>query len=138
MQISNLKSAIATFALAPLMLALAACDQAQDGARDDAPVADVSSNGEAAPLPGPAPATAAADAAAPVPERSAEDASKNSATARRSAAPASRQSPPAPRAAPSPTAAATRAQPAPQTTPTADPHAGHDMQSVADHDMEGM
>lgn len=135
MQTSNFKSAIASLALAPLMLALAACDQAQDGAPDAA----VSPTGEAAPIPVATPATAAEDTAAPVAERPAEDASRNSATARRNAAPAPRQTPPPPsRAAPSPTAAATRAQPAPQTTQTADPHAGHDMQSMADHDMEGM
>ena len=117
MRTSRLNVAIGFLAIAPLMSALAACDEAQEST----PITEVSPMGEAAVVAGTAPEPGLADPAASPSEDEA-------ATARRDAFSTTA----------TPAAPAARTQPASEATQPADPHAGHDMSSMADHDMEGM
>lgn len=131
MRISKFKTAIASVALASIVSALVACDQAQDST----PAAEVSPIGNSGPIAGAAPeetptpaSEGPEDAAGQATLSTPDDATR---APRRTSSPASRE-------VPTPAAATPQAQPETQATPAADPHAGHDMQSMADHDMEGM
>ena len=124
MRISRLKAAFGFLAIVPLVSALAACDEAQEST----PTSEVSPIGEAAVMPGTAPEGGLADPATSPSEGESVAARQDAPSTGNAAAPASRRA-----ASPAP-----RAQPASEATPPADPHAGHDMSSMADHDMEGM
>lgn len=135
MRTSRLNVAIGFLAISPLMSALAACDEAQEST----PITEVSTMGEAAVVVGTAPEAGLADPAASPSEGEAATARQDATSADDAATPASRRAAsPASRATATPAAPATRPQPASEATPPADPHTGHDMSSMADHDMEGM
>ena len=135
MRTSRLNVAIGFLAIAPLMSALAACDEAQEST----PITEVSPMGEAAVVAGTAPEPGLADPAASPSEDEAATARQDALSTGDAAAPASRRAAsPAPRVTATSAAPAPRAQPESEGTPSADPHAGHDMSSMADHDMEGM
>ena len=135
MRTSRLNVAIGFLAIAPLMSALAACDEAQEST----PITDGAPMGEPAVVAGTAPERGLADPATSPSENEAAAARQDALSTIGAATPASRRAvPPASRATATPAAPATRTQPASEATPPADPHAGHDMSSMADHDMEGM
>jgi len=135
MRTSRSKTAIAFFAIAPMMSALAACDEAQEST----PTSEVSPMGEAAVMPGMAPEGGLADPTTSTSESETVAARQDALSTGDAAAPASRRAAsPVPRATATSAAPAPRAQPESEATPPADPHAGHDMSSMADHDMEGM
>ncbi|RIV84208.1 hypothetical protein D2V07_14440 [Aurantiacibacter zhengii] len=136
MRIPKETSAIASFALASLIPALAACDQAPEST----PTSEVSPMGEAAAMPGTAPEENLGGRAASPSEGETGVARQDALSTRNAATPASQgAAPPVPRATATSAAPATAAQPeSEEATLPADPHAGHDMSSMADHDMEGM
>ena len=127
----NWKELIGPVSVGALVLGLAACDQdpaipaeadASSTMASPAPVAIVEEKGAAAD---------AQDEGAAQP--------REVSTSRVGAAPV-RPQPSRPSSAPgaSPTPEITRAEPKAETTQAPDPHAGHEMQSMAGHDMEGM
>ena len=135
MRTSRLNAAFGVLAIAPLMSALAACDEAQEST----PITEVSPMGEAAVVAGTAPEPGLADPAASPSEDEAATARQDALSTNGAAPTASRPAAsPASRATAKPAAPPTRTQPASEATPPADPHAGHDMSSMGDHDMEGM
>jgi len=135
MRTSRLNAAIGFLAIAPLMSALAACDEAQEST----PITEVSPMGEAAVVAGTASEAGLADPATSPSEDEAAAARQDALSTNDADTPASRRdASPAPRATAAPAAPPLRTQPASEATPPADPHAGHDMSSMADHDMEGM
>ena len=135
MRTSRLKAAFGILAIVPLVSALAACDEAQESTQ----TSEVSPMGEATVMPGTAPEGGLADPATSSSESESVAARQDDLSTGDAAAPASRRAAsPAPRATATSAAPAPRAQPESEATPPADPHAGHDMSSMADHDMEGM
>lgn len=135
MRTSRLKAAFGFLTIAPLVSALAACDEAQEST----PTSEVSPMGEATVMSGTAPEGGLADPATSPSESEAVAARQDALSTGAAAAPASRRAAsPAPRATATSAAPEPRAQPESEATPPADPHAGHDMSSMADHDMEGM
>ena len=135
MRTSRLNVAIGFLAIAPLMSALAACDEAQEST----PITEVSPMGEAAVVAGTAPEPGLADPTASPSEDEAATARQDALSTNGAAPTASRPAAsPASRATATPAVPPMRPQPASEATPPADPHAGHDMSSMADHDMEGM
>ena len=135
MRTSRLNAAFGFLAIVPLMSALAACDEAQEST----PITEVSTMGEAAVVAGTAPEAGLADPATSPSESESVAARQDAPSTGNAAAPASRRAAsPAPRVTETSAAPAPRAQPESEATPPADPHTGHDMSSMADHDMEGM
>ena len=129
MRTSRLNAAIGFLVIAPLMSALAACDEAQEST----PITEVSPMGEAAVMPGAVPEDGLGDSGPPASEGPVGATGQDTRATRANAT----QGRPA---SPAPSAEATPATPAPQasetqTTPAADAHTGHGMQS-ADHHME--
>jgi hypothetical protein len=135
MRTSRLNAAFGVLAIAPLMSALAACDEAQEST----PITEVSPMGEAAVVAGTAPEPGLADPATSPSEGEAATARQDATSPDDAATPASRRAAsPASRATATPAAPVARTQPASEATQPADPHAGHDMSSMADHDMDSM
>lgn len=135
MRTSRLKAAFGVLAIVPLASALAACNEAQEST----PTSEVSPMGEATVMPGTAPEGGLADPATSPSESESVAARQDALSTGDAAAPASRRAAsPAPRVTATSAAPAPRAQPESEATPPADPHAGHDMSSMADHDMESM
>ena len=129
MQHFKTKKMIGTLFLGTALAGLAACDQQPEPMADDGNTAAI----ETAPASAPSPVEAAS--ATPT-ETGVETAPVASvpATERRPAGPDAAQPPRTPTTGSTPT-------PAPMTADVpepADPHAGHDMESMSDHDMEGM
>tara|TARA_Y100001947_G_scaffold128255_1_gene113348 strand:+ start:231 stop:638 length:408 start_codon:yes stop_codon:yes gene_type:complete len=135
MRTSRLSAAFGFLAIAPLMSVLAACDEAQESTS----ITEVSPMGEAAVVAGTAPEAGLADPATSPSEGEAATARQDATSADDAATPASRRAAsPSSRPTATPAAPAMRTQPASEATQPADPHSGHDMSSMGDHDMEGM
>lgn len=128
MRRSKWNALVFRLAVGSLWLGLAACDQTQDTTSE----ADALPLYTVPPTESTVPASAEKDNAASGSERDNSDRSEEAA----SAATRPDRSATTPMAAPS--AAATRPPPDAQPTPAPDPHAGHDMPSMSDHDMDGM
>lgn len=123
------KKMIGTLFLGTALAGLAACDQQPE------PMADVGNTAAIETAPASAPSPVEAASATPT-ETGVETAPVASvpATERRPAGPGAAQPPRTPTTGSTPT-------PAPMTADVpepADPHAGHNMESMSDHDMEGM
>lgn len=132
---SKSKMIVGPISMAVLAVALAACDQGSTTPEQ----VDVSST-IADPTAAPAAAALPEEngTAAGVQDQRADAPSENP-TGGRAAAP-DRPQPSRPSSEPvaSPTPEITRSEPKGEPTQAPDPHAGHDMQSMAGHDMEGM
>ena len=127
MRTSRLNVAIGFLAIAPLMSALAACDEAQEST----PITEVSPMGEAAVVAGTAPEPGLADPAASPSEDEAATARQDALSTNGAAPTASRPAAsPASRATAKPAAPAAGTQPASGAAPPADPHAGHDLSLI--------
>ena len=135
MRTSRLNVAIGFLAIAPLMSALAACDEAQEST----PITEVSPMGRAAVVVRTAPEPGLADPATSPSQDEVATARQNALSTKGVAKPASRRAADsASRETATPAAPPARTQPASQATPPSDPHVGHDMSAMAEHDMEGM
>lgn len=128
MRRSNWSAVVAPLAAATLAMGLAACDQTQDTTTE----ADALPLYTAPPTKSTVPGEGEKDNAA----SAAREANSNRSD---QASPAGRQ-PDRPATAPmgAPSPAAARAPTDAQPTQAPDPHEGHDMPSMSDHDMDGM
>lgn len=128
MRRSNWSAVVAPLAAATLAMGLAACDQTQD----------TTTEADALPL-YTAPPTESMFPGEGEKDNAASGAGEANSNRPAQASPAGRQ-PDRPATAPmrAPSPAAARAPTDAQPTQAADPHEGHDMPSMSDHDMDGM
>ena len=129
MQHFKTKKMIGTLFLGTALAGLAACDQQPEPMADDGNTAAIE--------------TAPASAPSPVEAASANSTETGVETAPVASVPATERKPAGPAEAPPPRTPTTGLTPAPGPTTSdvpepVDPHAGHNMETMSDHDMEGM